>query len=52
MQIMDLLSEMRELKECIKAGFYPRAYELAQNIDDELTSYELRKTSQLLEKLD
>ena len=40
---MSIISEARELKECIKAGFYERAYELAQNIDDELTSMELRR---------
>lgn len=39
----NIISEARELKECIKAGFYERAYELAQNIDDELTSMELRR---------
>lgn len=38
-----IISEARELKECLKTGFYERAYELAQNIDDELTSLELGK---------
>lgn len=34
---------MRELKDCLKTGFYERAYELAQNIDDELTTMEIMK---------
>lgn len=38
-----LIIEARELKECLKAGFYERAYELAQNIDDELTTMEIKK---------
>lgn len=38
-----LILEVRELKDCLKTGFYERAYELAQNIDDELTSLELNK---------
>lgn len=33
-----LIPEIRELKECLKTGYYERAYELAQNIDDELTT--------------
>lgn len=41
-----LINEARELKECLKAGYYERAYELAQNIDDELTSIEIKKASQ------
>ena len=38
-----IIAEVRELKDCLKTGFYERAYELAQNIDDELTSLELSK---------
>lgn len=38
-----IIAEARELKDCLKTGFYERAYELAQNIDDELTSLELNK---------
>lgn len=38
-----LISEIRELKDCLKVGMYEKAYELAQNIDDELTTIELKK---------
>ena len=38
-----IISEARELKECIKTGYYERAYELAQNIEDELISIVLRE---------
>lgn len=38
-----IITEMRELKDCLKTGFYERAYELAQNIDDELTTMEIMK---------
>lgn len=38
-----LIQEARELKQCLLAGYYERAYELAQNIDDELTTQELKK---------
>ena len=38
-----LIMETRELKNCLRAGYYERAYELAQNIDDELTTMELKK---------
>lgn len=38
-----IIAEMRELKDCLKTGFYERAYELAQNIDDELTTMEIMK---------
>ena len=41
-----IIAEIRELKDCLKTGFYERAYELAQNIDDEITSIELKRTSQ------
>jgi hypothetical protein len=40
-----LIGEARELKNCLKAGLYERAYELAQNIDDELTSLAINKKS-------
>lgn len=36
-----IIAEMRELKYCLLSGFYERAYELAQNVDDELTTIEL-----------
>lgn len=38
-----IIYETRELKQCLLTGFYEKAYELAQNIDDELTSYEIKK---------
>lgn len=38
-----LIQEIRELKNCLKTGYYERAYELAQNIDDELTTAEIKK---------
>lgn len=41
-----IIAEIRELKDCLKTGFYERAYELAQNIDDEITSIEIKRTSQ------
>lgn len=47
-----IIAEIRELKECLKAGYYERAYELAQNVDDELTTYEIKTASQLLSKYD
>lgn len=47
-----IILEVRELKECLKAGYYERAYELAQNIDDEITTLELKNTSQFLKKVD
>lgn len=47
-----LISEIRELKNCLKAGYYERAYELAQNIDDELTTEAIKKTSQQPPRID
>jgi hypothetical protein len=44
--VEELIPEIRELKECLKTGFYERAYELAQNIDDELTTMSIKKASQ------
>lgn len=41
----ELIYEARELKQCLLAGYYERAYELAQNIDDEITSMEIKKES-------
>lgn len=41
-----LISEIRELKDCLKTGFYEKAFELAQNIDDEITTIEIKRTSQ------
>lgn len=41
----ELIPEIRELKNCLRAGWYERAYELAQNIDDELTTMEIKKES-------
>lgn len=38
-----IIEEARELKNCLKVGYYERAYELAQNIEDELVSIEIRK---------
>ena len=43
-----LIPEVRELKQCLIAGLYERAYELAQNIDDELTTREIKRISQQL----
>lgn len=40
-----VIAEARELKECLKTGFYERAYELAQNIEDELTTFEIKINS-------
>lgn len=39
----ELIPEIRELKDCLKTGYYERAYELAQNIDDELTTRAIKK---------
>lgn len=39
-----IIVEIRELKNCLKAGMYERAYELAQNVDDEITSMEIKRT--------
>lgn len=47
-----IISEVRELKECLKAGYYERAYELAQNVDDELTTFEIKQASHFMEKFD
>ena len=38
-----LIYEAKELKNCLKAGFYERAYELAQNIEDELVMMAIKK---------
>ena len=38
-----LIEEVRELKQCLLTGLYERAYEMAQNIDDELTTMEIKK---------
>ena len=38
-----LIAEIRELKDCLRTGLVERAYELAQNIDDELTTMEIKK---------
>lgn len=38
-----IIAEARELKYCLLAGLYERAYELAQNIDDEATTMEIKK---------
>ena len=38
-----LILEVRELKNCLRTGYYERAYELAQNIEDELTTIEIKK---------
>lgn len=40
-----IINEVRELKHCLLAGLYARAYELAQNVDDELTTLEIKRTS-------
>lgn len=47
-----IIAEVRELKECLKAGYYERAYELAQNVDDELTTLEIKTASHFLTKFD
>lgn len=47
-----IIAEIRELKECLKTGYYERAYELAQNVDDELTTYEIKTASQFMSKFD
>lgn len=41
----EIIAEVRELKQCLLTGYYERAYELAQNIDDEITSLEIKKSS-------
>ena len=38
-----IIAEVRELKQCLLAGYYERAYELAQNIDDEVTTMEIKR---------
>lgn len=48
----EIIAEMIELKDCIRTGFYERAYELAQNVCDELTTFEIKKTSQFMNKCD
>lgn len=47
-----LIAEARELKQCLLAGYYERAYELAQNIDDELTTMEIKKDQSKATTLD
>lgn len=47
-----IIAEIRELKTCLKTGYYERAYELAQNIDDELTAYEIKTANHFLSKFD
>lgn len=47
-----IIAEIRELKQCLKVGYYEKAFELAQNIDDELTTYEIKTASQFLNNLD
>lgn len=46
----EIICEVRELKECLKTGFYERAYELAQNVDDELTTFEIKTASEFTKK--
>lgn len=46
-----LIIEVRTLKNCLKAGLYERAYECAQNIDDELTTMEIKKNRSLWARL-
>ncbi len=47
----ELIIEVRTLKNCLKAGLYERAYECAQNIDDELTTMEIKKNRSLWARL-
>lgn len=47
----DLIIEARTLKNCLKTGLYEQAYECAQNIDDELTTMEIKKNRSLWARL-
>ena len=38
-----LIAEIRNAKEELKAGRYDEAYVMLQNVDDELTSREIKK---------
>lgn len=40
-----LIAEAKELKNCLRTGYYERAYELAENIEDELITMEIKRTS-------
>lgn len=44
-KLESIIAEVRELKQWLLIGNYQKAYELAQNIDDELTTIELKKLS-------
>lgn len=39
----NIIAEVREAKNCLLAGNYELAYTLMQNVDDELTTIELKK---------
>lgn len=41
----NIIAEIRNAKEELKAGRYDEAYVMLQNVDDELTSREIKKCS-------
>ena len=49
MDLTEVIAEMRELKQCLLTGFYTRAWELAQNVDDTLTTFEIQKSKEMRE---
>jgi hypothetical protein len=49
--VKELIIEVRTLKNCLKAGLYEKAYECAQNIDDELTTREIKKNRSFKERI-
>lgn len=38
-----IIAEVRNAKQCLLAGDYEHAFEMMQNVDDELTTLELKK---------
>lgn len=47
----ELIYEAKLCKNCIKTGLYEKAYESAQNIEDELTRLEIQKSQSFWGKL-
>lgn len=43
MELEGIINESKELQDCLKVGYYERAFELARNIEDELIAIELKK---------
>lgn len=39
-----IIAEVRNAKQCLLAGNYELAYTMMQNVDDELTTIEIKKS--------